>query len=470
MAKAKAVRTVLENLSLAKKVDKGAEAAASAADLQRLDPTAEGSSITFLGTADEYEKTANALDAQNIPATPQAVAFEVEKAQLEAAEQARQAGIADPGVPRSFSHQTRDPSEFAVRLSNQLSDPEFSARSIMNLDETDELGNIRTALDAGAASGPERQFVDTVDAVRSSQKRHQNIVEGIMTPLAKSTRWKKAVDEWHGDSPYSGDIQFHVDRHTDPTRPNSFIQFEEPREFGVHSGTNAAAEATISRGGIAEVMMNQEQQAAAVAQVAGTLGVPVKELETTFARAADAHFRQVFTKKAGVNVWDEVDQILERFVDEFGAPPNEARQFRMGLQSLPRPNTTPFLFRGRNGLLLEDTGGFKTNNVANQLANIFNTEEDILAIDVALGELGDSAKQKALQKFIEDKGFDHIIYHNSVEDKGSLSVINWNPDLMASPWDFPFVRNPSEQANAATSFVMAAMGLGGASATVREEQ
>jgi hypothetical protein len=340
----------------------------------------------------------------------------------------------------------------------------------MNLDETDELGNIREALDAGAASGPERQFVDTVDAIKSSQTRHRNIVEGIMAPLSKSTRWKKAVDEWMGDSPYTGDLQFHVDRHTDITRPNSFIQFEEPREFGVHSGTNAAAEATISRGGIAEVIMNQEQQAAAVAQVAGTLGIPLKELETTFARAADAHFRQVFTKKAGVDVWDEVDEILERFVVEFGAPPDEARKFRMGLQSLPRPNTTPFLFRGRNGLLLEDTGGFKTNNVANQLQDIFNNQADIEAIDVALGELGDANKQKALQKFIESKGYDHIIYHNSVEDKGSLSIINWNPDLMASPWDFPFVRNSAEQANAATSFVMSALGLGGASAAVRDEQ
>lgn len=464
MAKAKVVRTIAENLSLARKADTGAEAAASAADLARFDPNAPSSSITFL---DEFEETAGELDRA---APPNTVAFEVEQAALETAEAARIESITDPLAARRFDHQTLGPEEFTTRLNDQLLDPEFSARSILNLDETDELGNIRTALDAGAASGQERQFVDTVDAVRSSKKRHQNIVEGIMTPLAKSTRWKTAVDEWHGDSPYAGDLQFHVDRHTDPTRPNSFIQFDDPREFGIHSGTNEAAETTISRGGISEVMMNQEQQAAAVRQVAGTLDIPVKELETTFARAIDAHFRQVFTKKAGVNVWDEVDEILERFVKDFGAPPDEARKFRTGLQSLPRPSTTPFLFRGRNGLLLEDTGGFKTNNVANQLRDIFNNEADITAIDVALGELGDAQKQKALQKFMESKGYDHIVYHNSVEDKGSLSVINWNPDLMASPWDFPFTRNAGEQANAATSFVMAAMGFGGASATVRDEQ
>jgi hypothetical protein len=464
MAKAKVVRTIAENLGLARKVDTGAEAAASAADVARFDPNAPGSSITFL---DEFEETAAEIDRA---VTPQTIVQQVEQAQLEEIENARIAGVTDPGVERRLDHQTIDASEFTTRLNDQLSDPEFAARSIMNLTETDELGNLRTMLDAGSASGQERQFVETVDAVRSSQKRHQTMVEGIFKPLNKSPRWKIAVEQWIGDSPYANDLQFHVDRHTDPTRANSFIQFEEPREFGIHSGTNEAAETTIDRLGVENVMRNQQQQTQAIEQIANIIGRPVKDIERAFGRAADDHFRQVFTKQAGVDVWQEVDEILDTFADTFNPGLNEPAQFKAGIKSMPRPNTTPFLFRGKNGLLLEDTGGFKTGNVAKQLETIFPGEENLLAIDVALGASGEAAQQKALQKFIESKGFDHVIYHNSVEDKGSLSIINWNPDLMASPWDAQFTRNAGEQAKAATSFVMAAMGFGGASATVRDEQ
>ena len=40
-----------------------------------------------------------------------------------------------------------------------------------------------------------------------------------------------------------------------------------------------------------------------------------------------------------------------------------------------------------------------------------------------------------MRRFIEDKGYDHIAYHNSVEDVGSISVIHWKPELMVSIMD-----------------------------------
>jgi hypothetical protein len=144
--------------------------------------------------------------------------------------------------------------------------------------------------------------------------------------------------------------------------------------------------------------------------------------------------------------------------------------FVSGLKTMPTPSTTPFLFRGRNGLLLEDAGGFKAVGVANQLERIFNNADDIAAIDMALGAAGETAKQQELIKFIESKGYDHAVYHNSVEDKGSLSIINWNADLMASPWARQFNQGPADQAQVATQYIMGALGFGGADAIIRDEE
>jgi hypothetical protein len=260
---------------------------------------------------------------------------------------------------------------------------------------------------------------------------------------------------------------FHVDRTTDPTRPNSFIQFEEPREMGLHIGTNAAAEGAI-RPGVDEALRLQQQQQEALEQVANEMDIPLQQLERQFAQVSTDHFRSIFQGGREPAIWDEIESILDKFTARIGANQGQTRQFVQGLKSLPQPNTTPLLFRGRNGLLLEDNGNFNPNQVATQLQDIFNSAEDFDGIEAAL-QGGRVESQKGLQAFIESKGFDHIVYRNSVEDKGSLSIINWNPELQRVPWDPEFTRgNPTEAAKAATAFVMAMLGVGGA--VTREEK
>jgi len=453
MAGTKALRTIAEGLLDAKKIGK-------AIDVTNIDPSKGSGTLGALTNLDEYETVANKL-SKEMDRQPliDEVRLEIQQAFDAEFEKARTEGITEPTASFNLSYQTRTNEEFTNRLSQQLNDPEFAARSILKREETDEVEELRKAIDAGSADDRDINFVNIVDKIASSQGQHRKMVDTIMAPLTRNPRRKAAMDEWMGDSPYAGDLQFHVDRITDPTRSNSFIQFEEPREFGLHSGTNKAAEKVISPSGIEAKMASEAQQIESIKQIAGTLDIPIRELESKFAQAAGRHLRQKFGKEADLNIWDEVDQILKDFVDEIEASPQQLSSFKFELKSLFGPSTTPFLFRGRNGLLLEDTGGFGTGAVADQLEAIFNTSEDIARIDEALGQAGTVAKQRALQKFMENKGYDHIIYHNAVEDKGSMSIINWNPDLMASPWDPVFTRNAAGQAQAAASYLVGALGF-----------
>ena len=120
--------------------------------------------------------------------------------------------------------------------------------------------------------------------------------------------------------------------------------------------------------------------------------------------------------------------------------------------------------------MLRDVGNFKNGTIANQLYDIF--PDDTLLIDEAMSVIGQGPKAKALGQFIEHKGFDHISYLNGVEDRGSLSIINWNPDLQRSIWDPEFVgSSPAAAAKAVSAYVLVAIGLGAKiDGTVRKEQ
>ena len=458
----KVIQTAAEAALDAKRVAKGAKSGGNL-----LNAPSKGT-FDALDDLTEYERVAGKLDAD----APHAqIRREVEEADQKAAEAARKDAIENPEAQPTINLQANDPEEFAARLNGQLRDPGYSARSVLATgDEVGDLGHTRASIDAGHATPQEEMLVRTLDDITGAQVRHKKMVESILTPLASNKRWKAATDEWMGDSPYSGDLQFHVDRFTDPTRKDSFIQLKEPRELGIHSGSNDAAETAGLRHGADDAIKNQEEQAQAIAQVAGTLEEPLVAIERSFAQATNRHFTRLFSKNGDVDVWAEIEDIMEDFVEIAGVPVSDIAKFKSGMRQLPTPNTTPFLFRGKNGLLLEDNGGFGTDAVARQLESIFNTDESFLAIQAALGESHTAARQKALQKFIESKGYDHAIYHNSVEDKGSLSIINWNPDLMASPWDARFHRNNASQASAATAYLMAMMGFGGVDVLLRDSQ
>lgn len=433
MAGVKALRSIAENLiGVTRVVD-------SATDVSRVAPNAG----TLKGFDDlaEYQRVANDLDN----ATPTQIRQEIAFRETETAEIARKDGITNPAAELRLDFQTQSSEEFSERLTKQLRSPEFATESVL--------------------LGPNPEFQQSVI---KSQEVHKATVDQALTGLRKNKRWVARTDEWVGDSPYKDDLLFHTDRQSDPLRADSFIQFEDPREIGIHAGTNRAAEGIVKRGGIDEAMRNAEMQAEALKQVAGTLDRPVAEIERIFAQTVNNHFLNKFrgSNEFVPNVWDEVEGIIDEFIDQFGGSRNQISQFMQGMKDLPTPNTTPLLFRGKNGLLLSDEGGFSPIQVSRQLDQIF--PDDVDTISTALGTGDRAAKTKALTEFIESKGYDHIVYHNSVEDKGSLSIINWNPELQRTLWHPDFTRdNPVEQAKQASSYILGVLGVG--SAAVREE-
>ena len=127
------------------------------------------------------------------------------------------------------------------------------------------------------------------------------------------------------------------------------------------------------------------------------------------------------------------------------------------------------VFRGKNGLLMKDlNANFRPGNVAEQLEDIFPDDADeILA--AASGTRAE--KTKKLQAFIESKGFDHIVYHNAVEDRGSVSIINWNPDLQKSVYD-PELAGMGDKAasGAAAQAFIGMLGIGGTGAALQPDK
>jgi hypothetical protein len=410
-----------------------------------------------------YQQQQGAVDQANKSSLHQLEA-EIQQNSVELAEKTRVDAILDPGAGPQIHHQTRSPEEFRQRRAEQAADPEYAARTVLKMDETDELSELRKMIDAGHSSLRDRAYVETVDAIRGSQKRHKTMVDKMLAGFNKNPRFASRAKAWHRGSPYENDLVFHTDRISDPTRPKSFIQYEDPREIGIHGGYNAAAEGVISRGGIEAVIEDATSQAKAIADLAESIDAPVAEIESLFAQAGEAHFRKVFSGGKGASaeeIWGEVQMLVEDYVELIGAPTNESSRFLQGLKDLPTPNTSPLMFRGQNGLLLQDQGAFLLGTVAEQVEEIF--PHRATEISAAISNGSTKERTDALVAILEDEGFDHIYYYNSVEDKGSVSIINWNEDLMASPWDAEFTRgNSQEAAKAATAFVMGVLGFGNA--------
>ena len=440
-------------VSVQKKIAKQlAGAAATTVDEanQAIRATSDTNRLTELEqrSLSEYQRTQGVRDRATT-----SLEIDLEEEIAKVAEQERLVGISASSAEPSVRHQANGPEEFKIRLENQLRDPQYAASSVFTMPPSAELG-------------------ETI--VKESQQLHRTTVDQALGKLRANDRWTARTNEWFGDSPYKNDLQFHTDRQSDPLRSNSFIQFEEPKELGLHSGTNKAAEQVISMQGIEDVLKNMDDQQQAIEQIAGELGMTVIAVEKEFGKATRKHFLDHFRTQgieADPNIWDNTGMILDFFAEQISSDNLAVGKLIQQMKDLPTPSTTPFLFRGKNGLLLQDLSAWTPSTVGDQLLDIFTSSVDQDIITVALGRSGRTAKTKALTEFIESKGFDHVIYHNAVEDKGSLSIINWNEDLMASPWSPEFVRgNPEEAAKIASNYVLTALGFGGANGQLREAQ
>ena len=362
----------------------------------------------------------------------------------------RAAAISDPKFRADDArfYQTESPEEYTTRFANQLEDPVHSTIAIH--------GRV-----------PD---VNAVPNIETSIKTWKDTSKRIFDKMGANPRWQQRIDQWYGDSAFKGRVIYHTDKYTDPTRHGDFIQFTDPSEMGLHGGSSAAAGRFIGFGGDADAAIAVEKDGQQLIQELAMMAeIPTKRLESVFARKIEELMVQKFSR--GTDRIPPTDDEWFDILDQIGATLGEetATETKILVQQLanvPKPNTTPFLFRGKNGLLLRDDGGFTPGHVFPQLEELYPHDSDeILSI---MGRQGRLEKTKGLQQFIESKGYDHIVYHNAVEDRGTLSIINWNPDLQISLWDDAFTAgDPKQAASIVAGAMTTALGFG--SGALRDE-
>lgn len=334
--------------------------------------------------------------------------------------------IFDPKSDPLQGFQTMDRGEFRRRYWEQLQDTDYSARSVNAIVDSTRGADENAFLATRLKSINEGKIVDVVFQSKATK--------GI-----KGNKRKEAfIQDWLGDSPYtiskdnpSGQVMVHVERQSNPfQQEKGLIQFgDNPNELGVHSGTNQAAiRATIKS---EESAMQQMDDFDEWTKAIIGLSDEPRDIEEVIGDTINEFFINKFRttdKMTSEVLFQDFDEMLTPLLLEFGAPPaGTLKTLKARIRQLPTANSTPHYFRGKNGLLMEDRGGWFKEGVKIQLTEIFPDSE--------FDTIRDLDGWRSIQKYIEDQGYDHIIYHNTVEDVGSISTINWNPDLMLSVYD-----------------------------------
>ena len=362
-------------------------------------------------------------------------------------ETARVAGITDPAADVDIRFQTNGPEEYKARMS-QLRNEEYAAKAVLQIPGSPNAGPSAKEIAQGLA----------ID------ENFQQIVK----QNRKSPRQEAAIKAAVGDTPYSAldgtpQVMVHIDGMTDPVRANTgeFIQqLDEAYEVGVHSGTNEAAiRATIKDPD--QTRMRIEDFDAEIIELDGLADMD-GQLKSRFATTLNEFFTQKFTvgddAARSPAIFDEFQDFartaLRRLGIEEDVVESEVRRFTARMRQMPLANSTPHYFNGQNGLLMADTGGWKPQAVFDQLQEIFPSQSQEL--DALFGNAtGQAAKTSAIRKFIEDQGYDHIVYHNTVEDIGSLSVIHWKPEQMIPITDVRVTGDTANSKGAAmASYIM----------------
>ena len=452
------LRPILKSLEKAADARKGL-----GKSIRIFDPDQPAGDLGFIDDIGEYNRVRGKLDkASGVAPSPRGVQEEIVRQRASQEATRRLDSVTNPKADIDYLDQTANAEEFKVRYNEQLKDPEYARRSGLVDDTSPELERLTTM-------------------VGESRARHDTMVSDILGGLTANPRWKNNYEKWAGDSAYKNEIQFHVDVRTDPTSPDRLIQYDKPRQGGVHIGSNRAAESAPGMKEVEEFWKVQDEIQSSIEQLAQAAEVPVKKLQNTIGGYINNFKLRQFSKAHGeesvmltmgevYKEWEEmVVEITRRLGDDFGPA---ATVLASDLMRMPTPNTVPVVFRGKNGLLLQDTGGFNNGEIMDQLRDIYKTPEDWTAISAAMSGADEFAITKNIQTFIESKGFDHIIYHNTVEDQGSLSIINWNEDLMKNVWDSEFYSVPSVKGDTAISsaIIMGVLGLGGTGAALRTEK
>jgi len=403
--------------------------------------------------------------ARDFNAKPKEEIDNIKLKALEKEQARRERDVFDPTGDIYNREQTVNPEEFQRRLQNQLANPEYAATVVNNRNSYLDFSDI-PADD------------EMVMAIKKANHQENIFQRMVNKGFKKDKRRMAATLEWLGDSPYvnadgTPRVMVHVDAQSDTVRGSEgFIQLEKPREAGIHSGTNRAA----IQAGLRDVddAMNQfDDFDSFLDEVSLMSEYDPKDIRGVVVEALDTHFFQKFADDpdsiSTAQLWEEVREVLGEAIAEVGGDISEVNKFIGKAKQLKTANSTPHLFRGKNGLYMKDRGGFTTGALVEELTMIFpKREAEIRAL--TNNGTGTTDTQKRLQKFIEDQGFDHIIYHNSVEDVGSLSIINWNEDLFMPLFDPRLSGDkPASAARQASAYFLGVLGISSLMPEEREE-
>jgi hypothetical protein len=441
MSKIKQVVTLTDALKATKKLPR------------TLVPQASGApSLGALDDLIQYERLAGAADAK-LAAQGEGVAkatAEIDAQRAADAAKTREDRIYNPKTEVvDYSAQAQSPEEFKRRLVDQLEDPSYASR----------------------ASTPD-QLPDLHDEIAVRLVKDQAFQEDIIGRFKKQPRFEARMNALTQESAYGNRVFVNIARQSDPTRSGtSMIQFEHPHEFGLHSGTNVAAQqATIRDPDIASQSLQAIDEM--IGDVAMGAGMSEKQARALLFDAVEDFFNVQFTEgrsMAAHVAWSDVSDTLRARFEANGFPGAEANQIIARLKQMPTASSTPHFFLGKNGLLLNDlNGNFRPDEVGRQLQDIFNDVDDYDEIQAAMSGPRAEATKK-MQAFLESKGYDHIVYHNAAEDRGTLSIINWNEDLFLPLLDERLVGDaPRQAAQTAASYVLGSLGVGNAALQSKE--
>ena len=383
--------------------------------------------------------------------------------------QARARALFDPEVDTNLAYinQTSNPEEFRDRFNKQFRDRDFTIKTAWDNDPNNpglfspDWPQVRENM--GQAAIEDLLFQHTTSFKVFNELRNPRLRRAAMEWMGDTSPYRRTGKNVQHETPY---IFVHMDRWADPLRPLATsedpIQFStQANELGMHSGTYRAAEQAAVRD-ITEVMYRHqefEEDIETFSNMSELAGLTKEELQSMIIETANNYLVDSF-KTHGKTGWNQIGQglqdTLNQILLEVGVPnPSlEAARFLRHVRDIPMPSSTPHLFRGKNGLYLKDMGGFGPETVGMQLRQIYPDDADF--IDTILGG---KDQTKGLRKFIEDKGFDHVIYHNSAEDKGSISIINWNPDLWMPLYDARLHNSADSQAGAMAAFALGLLGM-----------
>jgi hypothetical protein len=372
-------------------------------------------------------------------------------------------------------------------MQNQFDDVDFRATQGMNRGGQD-----------GMQIGPSRTL--PVEDIEKSMKRDKVLQDMFNSTVLAGPRAKQRVDAWggadvHRNKDGSYRLYWHTEQNTDQS--GNLPQFGNPREGGVHSGTNQAAEQAsfglINHQDDLDSMI--EGRAALeenLRQVFGLADMDVQKGMNTVGKTMRQYIARKFNDQSWMPTGANFDSLFNDLKAQLGealkrldADPNAASRYMGKLKDVDTPSTVPHLFKGKNGFYWHDGGGYSVESFNAKLQETWPDEADKIqrlyedstrniapltddAEMWGLNQAATTAEWKALQGFLESKGFDHAWYINAVEDKGSVSIINWNPDLWMPVYE---IAGNNRQQTAALQ-MLAAMGLpiGATGAALRETE